>query len=89
MIGHAMVWAMVGFVLGAAVFGALTPRFGAVMLVAAAYTVAVLTQAMTEAAAADAATVALLGVVLFFIAAIAAVIGHQVTRSLLRLVRPR
>jgi hypothetical protein len=68
------------FVLGAAVLGALTRNFGATLLVAAAYTVSLLSLSRINATHDDAAALLLLGLVLFVVAGAGGLVGQNAAR---------
>ena len=74
---------MLCFALGAVVLGALAPTFGVTFLLAAAYTIVLVSLAGLEHRG-DVAALFLLGFILFVVAAAAGLIGHNATRWALR-----
>jgi hypothetical protein len=69
---------LICFVLGAMALGALLPTFGATLLVAAAYTCAILARAsINDGQGSDGIVLFLLGLVMFIVAGAAGLIGHN------------
>ena len=75
------------FVLGAAILGAFTRSFGATLLVAASYTVSLLSLTRINATQDDAAALLLLGLVLFVAAVAGGLIGQNAARWVRRRMR--
>jgi hypothetical protein len=75
---------MLCFAFGAMVLGGLAPTFGATFLLAAAYTIALLSLARLDELRGNLAGLFLLGFILFAVAAAAGLIGHNTVRWVLR-----
>lgn len=84
MVAYEAASTMLYFALGAMVLGALAPTFGATFLLAAAYTIALLSLARLDELRGNVAAIFLLGFILFAVAAAAGLIGHNAVRWVLR-----